>query len=80
MCALETHQIMFITAGTKIEADILVVQVEEMDETLTKTVPDPEKTNCKEVQVGKAVEFECYICQKLFPKYVEVKRHIRKVH
>ena len=71
---------MFITAGTKIEADILVVQVEEMDETLTKTVPDPEKTNCKEVQVGKAVEFECYICQKLFSKYVEVKGHIRKMH
>jgi len=71
---------MFITAGTRIEADIVVVQVEEMDKTLTKTVPDPEKTNCKEVQVGKAVEFECYICQKLFPKYVEVKGHIRKVH
>ena len=67
---------MFIMAGTRIE----VVQVEEMDETLTKTVPDREKTNCKEVQVGKAVEFECYICQKLFPKYVEVKGHIRKMH
>ena len=71
---------MFITAGTKIEADILVVQVEEMDETLTKIVPDPEKTNCKEVQVGKAVEFECYIWQKLFSKYVEVKGHIQKMH
>ena len=71
---------MFIMAGTRFEADIVVVQVEEMDKTLTKTVPDPEKTKCKVVQVGKAVEFECYICQKLFPKYVEVKGHIRKVH
>ena len=43
---------MFIMAGTRIE----VVQVEEMDETLTKTVHDPEKTNWKEVQVGKAVD------------------------
>ena len=71
---------MFITAGTRIEADIVVVQVEEMDKTLTKTVPDQEKTNGKEVQVGEAVKFECYICQKLFPEYVEVKGHIRKVH
>ena len=67
-------------AGTRNKADIVVVQVEEMDKTLTKTVPDPEKTYCKEVQVGKAVELECYICQKLFPKHVEVKGHIRKVH
>ena len=47
MCDLETHQIMFITAGTSIEDDIVVVQVEEMDKTLTKTVPDTETTNYK---------------------------------
>ena len=71
---------MFTMAGTRNEADIVVVQVEETDKTLTKTVPDPEKTHCKEVQVGKAVKLECYICQKISPKNVEAKGHIQKVH
>ena len=38
-------------SGTRIEANIDVVMLEEMDITLNKTVPAPEKTSYKEVFV-----------------------------
>ena len=38
-------------SGTRIETNIDVVMLEEMDITLTKTVPDPEKASYKEVLV-----------------------------
>ena len=55
-----------------IEADIEGMIVEEIDTTLTKTVPDPEKRNYKEVLVGEAVKFKFYICTKRFQKIVGV--------
>ena len=67
-------------SGTRIETNIDVVMLEEMDITLTKTVPDPEKTSDKEVLVCKAVKFKCYICKKFFSSILGVRGHIGKVH
>ena len=67
-------------AATHVEAEVEVVQVEHMDIVNTNTVLDPEKANYKEIKIGEAVKFECYICHKRFPKVVGVKGHIRKVH
>ena len=42
--------------------------------------PDPDKSNYKEIKDGETTRFECYICQKSYPKIKGVKAHIRQVH
>ena len=67
-------------AVTHVEAEVEVMQVEQMEVDKTNPVPEAEKPSYKEIKVGEAVKFECNFCQKQFPKIVGVKGHIRKVH